>query len=104
MVEASRYYSSLPGSVNNSVNTVFPTGENTSNFSNSRMHILQGDRYDWDVAMHEYGHFVQSQTAGISNSPGGGHGDNNLRFSRAAGGADLNPAGTNTLNRRQAKQ
>ncbi len=106
MVEASRYYSTLPGSVNNSVEALFPTGENTSNFSEGRMHILQGDRYDWDVDMHEYGHYVQrSLHVGITASPGGGHSsENNLRFSRAAGGADLNMAGTNTLNRRQADQ
>ena len=87
MQEASRYYSTLPGSVNNSVRTLFPTNESTSNFSEGRMHILQGDRHDWDVNMHEYGHYVQSLTAGISQSPGGNHSSlNNLRFQRA----DLN--------------
>jgi hypothetical protein len=105
MFEASRYYSTLPASINNSVDTLFPTGEGTSNFSNGRMHILNGDRYDWDVSMHEYGHYVQSLHPGIDNSPGGGHSSaNNLRFSRAAGGSDLNMAGTNTLNRRQANE
>ncbi len=66
MTEASRYYSTLPGSQNNSVQALFPTNEDTSNFSNTRMHILQGDRYDWDVDMHEYGHYVQSLHPGIS--------------------------------------
>lgn len=84
MVEASRYYSTLPGSFNNSVDTLFPTGESTSNFSNGRMHILQGDRYDWDVDLHEYGHYVQSLHPGISRPDAlGGHNPNfNLRFQR----------------------
>ena len=83
MTEASRYYSTLPGSVNNSVQALFPTGEGTSNFSNARMHILNGDRYDWDVDMHEYGHYVQSLTPGISQAVGGPHSSlDNLRYSR----------------------
>ena len=93
MVEASRYYSTLPGTGNNSVDALFPTGEDTSNFSNGRMHILQGDRYDWDVDMHEYGHYVQSLHAGIAGPVGGNHSSaNNLQFQRP------------DLNRRQANQ
>jgi hypothetical protein len=93
MQEASRYYSSLPGSVNNSVDTAFPSTESTSNFSSNRLHILRGDRFDWDVSMHEYGHFVQSLHAGISNSPNGNHNlVDNLRFLRTG------------LNRLQADQ
>jgi len=40
--------------------------------------ILQGDRFDWDVILHEYGHFVGGEF-NIKDSPGGGHGlDENL--------------------------
>jgi hypothetical protein len=77
-----RYHSTLPGTNNNSVVSTFPTANDTSNFSGGRMHVLKGDRYDWDVIGHEYGHYVQS-LYGIAASPGGQHSSaRNLRYQR----------------------
>lgn len=85
-----RYHSTLPGTNNNSVVSTFPTADDTSNFSGGRMHVLKGDRYDWDVIGHEYGHFVQS-LYGIAASPGGNHSSaENERFIRSGGAAPNN--------------
>lgn len=98
MLAASRYAGTLPGWTNHTVDSIYPTLQSTSNFSAGNMHILAGDRYDWDVNNHEFGHYVQSRL-NLANSPGGPHSSlKNLRFSRAAGGSD----GGNTLNRRSA--
>jgi hypothetical protein len=55
------------------IEVVFPTDEGTSQFGGTRMDLLQEDRWDWDVILHEYGHYV-SNVAGIARSPGGSHG------------------------------
>ncbi|MGC4773255.1 hypothetical protein ACLQ25_30320 [Micromonospora sp. DT44] len=49
--------------------------ENGSNFNSVTgvARILKLDRFDWDVLLHEYGHFVSSQL-NITDSPGGDHG------------------------------
>jgi len=36
------------------------------------IHVLRLDRFDWDVSMHEFGHYV-AKNLGIDRSPGGGH-------------------------------
>ena len=38
----------------------------------TKLHLLEGDRFDWDVIHHEYGHYVQS-IYNLSASPGGAH-------------------------------
>jgi hypothetical protein len=79
----------LPGSAAGHIDVSYPTPMSTSNFSSGHLHILEGDRYDWDVNGHEYGHYVSS-LYGMEDSPGGKHSSrNNLRFSRGAGGDDL---------------
>lgn len=51
----------------------FPTADVTSNYSNGKLHMLRGDRFDTDVAHHEYGHYVSDRLA-IMRNPGGPHG------------------------------
>jgi len=41
--------------------------------ADGKIHIGLGDRYDADVILHEYGHWVQA-SFGITQSPGGDHG------------------------------
>jgi hypothetical protein len=56
----------------------FPTGKSTSFFDGSSLHILFGDKWDWDVTMHEYGHYVSNHFS-LDNNPGGSHSfDENL--------------------------
>lgn len=56
----------------------FPTADSTSNYSGGKLHVLALDRWDWDVILHEYGHFVADQLD-IENNPGGSHSfDENL--------------------------
>jgi len=98
---ASRFYAGLPGVAANTVPTTFPTATATSSYFDGKMRVLGGDRYDWDVIAHEYGHYIQSRH-GLLNTPGGDHSlDKNLRFSRGTGGSDL-AGGAAALNRRSA--
>lgn len=46
--------------------TDFTPGQNTAR-------ILQGDTFDWDVVLHEFGHYVAANL-GIDTSQGGSHG------------------------------
>jgi hypothetical protein len=50
----------------------FPTSGSASYFLDDHLYILMGDRWDWDVVMHEYGHYV-SKSLHLDNSPGGLH-------------------------------
>ena len=50
----------------------FPTKDVTSNYSYGKLHMLRGDRFDTDVAHHEYGHYVADRI-GIQRNPGGPH-------------------------------
>jgi hypothetical protein len=53
-------------------------GTNFNPGSTNSAKILQGDRFDWDVILHEYGHFVGGKF-NIKDSPGGRHGlDENI--------------------------
>lgn len=94
LTSATRHYSDLTGNVETTVVALFPTHESTSNFSESRLHLLGGDRFDWDVATHEFAHNITSLHPGIDNSPGNAHSSrDNLRFSRP----DLNRVQANRL-------
>ncbi len=50
----------------------FPTADVSSYFGQGKLHMLRADRFDSDVAQHEYGHYVARSYA-IANSPGGMH-------------------------------
>jgi len=50
----------------------YPTKDVTSNYSFGKLHMLRGDRFDTDVAHHEYGHYVSDRLA-IQRNPGGMH-------------------------------
>jgi hypothetical protein len=56
-----------------SVDISWPNAGGT-NYNGGLIKLLQLDRWDWDVTMHEYGHHIQAQI-GIANSPGGNHGN-----------------------------
>lgn len=70
MVVAGEYLPSVHSQPIGDIEVVFPsTG---SFYSGTRVHLLQLDRWDWDVLLHEYGHFVADQL-NIENNPGGSH-------------------------------
>lgn len=56
------------------VNVVFPSD---GSYYDGQLNLLQLDRWDWDVILHELGHHVADQL-GIERNPGGSHGDENL--------------------------
>lgn len=75
------------GALFDEVPVVFPDPDG-SFYDGNALHILALDRWDWDVSLHEYGHFVADQL-NIENNPGGFHtGSANLsdlRGSKAIG-------------------
>jgi len=56
------------------VEVVFPSD---GSYYDGRLNLLQLDRWDWDVILHELGHHIADQL-GIERNPGGPHGDENL--------------------------
>ncbi len=68
------YTSSLTGGLPSQIDVFFPTTQSTSLFRSTarELHILMGDRFDWDVIHHEYGHYVMN-VHGFVMSPGGAH-------------------------------
>jgi len=74
MVLIGGYMGPLAGSLPSTVAVRFPTTKHTSLFSSSEraVHLELGDRFDWDVLHHEYGHYVMS-IYGFQNNPGGSH-------------------------------
>lgn len=56
------------------VDVVFPSD---GSYYDGRLNLLQLDRWDWDVILHEFGHHVADQLD-IERNPGGSHGDENL--------------------------
>jgi len=79
LVMASEYVKKMNGSMLDSITVKYPdASKGTSCYgSDGKLHILGGDKFDWDVLHHEYGHYVQ-HCLDIANSPGGSHslGDN----------------------------
>lgn len=73
MALANKYIYSLDSAYLDNVNVIFPDNGG-SRFSPSlkTIYIEPNDEFDWDVAQHEYGHYVQ-HTYNIANSPGGSH-------------------------------
>ncbi len=72
LVPINQYVQRVRGSRLPDITVVFPTTEFTSLFDGTKLHILQLDRFDWDVIGHEYGHYAMSRF-GIENNPGGEH-------------------------------
>lgn len=64
------YFCEKEGRLLPEVSVAFPATRTC--FSNGKLYIIEKDKNDWDVMLHEYGHYVQS-FCDISNSPGGGH-------------------------------
>lgn len=81
-VTASDYVALRRGSALKPIKVIFPTDQHTSLFNGTSLHLLLEDRWDWDVAMHEYGHYVSS-VLDLDASPGGSHqGGTNLSETR----------------------
>lgn len=57
------------------VPVVFPS--DGSYYDGAALNLLSLDRFDWDVALHEFGHYVADQL-NIEDNPGGPHNDSNL--------------------------
>ena len=84
LVAGGAYISLLNGSAPAKLTTRFPTTESTSLFNGSELHILQMDRWDWDVTLHEYGHYLMD-AYNFEDNPGGSHGINaNLSTTRGS--------------------
>ncbi len=66
------YAATLTGAALPAIAVDFPTADETSNFGDGALHILQLDRFDWDVNLHEFGHYFMSNQ-GIEDNPGGNH-------------------------------
>ncbi|HEV8118070.1 MAG TPA: hypothetical protein VGQ32_06070, partial [Thermoanaerobaculia bacterium] len=79
------YAGTIAGSVPTQIDVRFPTAtQSTSCFTGTQLHILQLDRWDWDVMTHEYGHYFTSVHS-LENSPGGAHGfTDNLSATKAS--------------------
>lgn len=74
LVMIGTYSGGLAGTMPSQVDVRFPTTRSTSLFDSSvtQLHILQLDRFDWDVIHHEFGHYFQNIHRFQAN-PGGAH-------------------------------
>jgi hypothetical protein len=50
----------------------WPGAPGSANYDGSDINLRPGDRWDWDVMFHEYGHYVMD-TFNFENNPGGPH-------------------------------
>ncbi|MEZ5380931.1 MAG: S-layer homology domain-containing protein [Microthrixaceae bacterium] len=65
------------------LDVVYPDPDG-SFYDRDKLHVLSLDRFDWDVMLHEYGHFVANELD-IENNPGGSHSsEDNLSVSRGS--------------------
>jgi hypothetical protein len=60
------------GSFLGQLNIEWPGSTGSANYNGSRINLRPGDRWDWDVEMHEYGHYIQD-VFDIEDNPGGPH-------------------------------
>ena len=60
------------GSLLSQIEVEWPGSNASANYDGSDINMRPGDRWDWDVLFHEYGHYVQD-VFNINNSPGGPH-------------------------------
>ncbi len=72
LVTTVAYAASLTGAALPAIVVDFPTADETSNFGDGALHILHLDRFDWDVNLHEFGHYFMNNQ-GIEDNPGGNH-------------------------------
>ena len=78
------YAGNLAGVMPSQVPVKFPTTRSTSLFDGTNLHILQLDRWDWDVIHHEFGHYFMA-IHGFQDNPGGRHGfGDNLTVTRGS--------------------
>jgi hypothetical protein len=54
------------------INIEWPGDPGSANYNGSRINLRPGDRWDWDVMFHEYGHYVMD-TFNFEDNPGGPH-------------------------------
>ncbi|MEZ5383868.1 MAG: PKD domain-containing protein, partial [Microthrixaceae bacterium] len=65
------------------LDVVYPDPDG-SFYDRDKLHVLALDRFDWDVMLHEYGHFVANELD-IENNPGGSHSSaDNLSVARGS--------------------
>jgi hypothetical protein len=60
------------GSYLSQIRLEWPGTTGSANYNGSRINLRPGDRWDWDVMFHEYGHYVQDEFD-IEDNPGGPH-------------------------------
>lgn len=53
-----RYVEAKKGSKLDSINAIYPTAKTSSCYDNENIHIEDTDVDEWDVIIHEYGHYV----------------------------------------------
>lgn len=71
--EGINYVTSIDSSETYLASAVFPTLSLTGTcYALKGMYILSDDYCDWDVILHEFGHYI-ADTINIENSPGGDH-------------------------------
>ena len=80
------------GATLGSITASFPNANGTNfNAGTGVAQVLKLDRYDWDVMLHEYGHFISRKMA-FNASPGGSHSSSqNLGETSARTGASGSP-------------
>ena len=84
LVSVGQYASTLAGSAPSQIDVVFPSTGSFYDPSAGEIHLVQGDRWDWDVIQHEYGHYFMA-VHGFVNNPGGSHSfEDNLAQSRGS--------------------
>lgn len=67
-----RYVETKKGSKLDTIKVYYPTTEKTTCFNSKGIHILREDKNDWDVMLHEYGHYV-ADYYNIAGGSGGNH-------------------------------
>lgn len=67
-----RYVEAKKGSKLDTIKVYYPTTEKTTCFNSKGIHILREDKNDWDVMLHEYGHYV-ADYYNIAGGSGGNH-------------------------------
>jgi hypothetical protein len=72
LLEGQAYVHKMSHTMLPSIDVEFPTSGSASYFDHGSLHILFFDKWDWDVILHEYGHYA-SKTFGLDNNPGGQH-------------------------------
>jgi hypothetical protein len=60
------------GSFLGQIGIEWPGDPGSANYNGSRINLRPGDRWDWDVEFHEYGHYIQD-TFNTEDNPGGPH-------------------------------